>query len=244
MMSSDNNSIVLHADQEHTGLRTAVFVLLFVTLVLAYFAIRGLIAALSPEGVPDFTFAMACGAAFPIALGIVWLAEKLMKQYWPSGRSVILTNDGFETQTKAGKVVRLNRSNGIVPLFWTFALKGWQRGGRERRVPRNWVCLAVQIKAGKKQAIVYTYLPENKAQKWLNINDGQLTFHEIFPKEIYDNSMRSRLSGPSRPEVPAAVLTGKSGPYWLGERRRWQEGFELSPKDFAQFMEHLQTQLL
>lgn len=244
MGSLNDDSIVLYADQEHSGLRTAVFVLLFITLVLVYLAIRALIVALNPEGLPDFTFAMACGGAFPIALGIVWLAEKVMKKYWPSGRSVTLTNDGMMVQAESGKPKRISLASEPTALFWTFSLKGWQRGGRERRVPRNWVCLAAQIQASKNRAIVYSYLPKNKAQKWLDLKEGQVKFYEIFPKEVYDNSISSRLKGPSRPEIPAAVLTGKSGSYWLAERHRWQEGFELPPKEFEQFMNHVQTTLL
>lgn len=244
MMASNDDATVLHADQEHSGLRTAVFGLLFVTLLLAYFGIRALIGAFSPGDLPDFTFVIACGGAFPIALALVWLAEKGLKRRWPSGRFVVLTNDGVQIETKEEEPVQFNRSNGLVSLFWTFDLSGWQRGGRERRVPRNWICLAAQISSGKNQAVVYTYSPKSQAQNLIDMSDGQLNFHEIFPKEIYDNSIRSRLSGPSRPEIPAAVLTGKSGQYWLAERRRWQEGFELPLKEFEQFVTHIQTKLL
>ncbi|VAW31288.1 hypothetical protein MNBD_CHLOROFLEXI01-4470 [hydrothermal vent metagenome] len=244
MMSSNDGSTVLHADQEHSGLRTAVFGLLFVTLLLAYFGIRAIIGALNPRDMPDFTFIMACGGSFPIALGTVWLAEKVMKRHWPSGRFVILTSDGVQVQTKEEQPVQLNRVNEMEVLFWTFDLSGWQRGGHERRVPRSWICLAAQISSGKNQAVVYTYSPKNKAQELMDTNDGQLNFHEIFPRELYDNSVRSRLSGPSRPELPAAVLTGKSGQYWLAERRRWQEGFELPLIEFEQFLSHIQAKLL
>jgi len=244
MVSSNGNSTILQADQEHAGLRTAVFVLLFATLLLAFFGIRALVAALYPDGLPDFTFVLACGGAFPIALGLVWLVEKMMKQYWPSGRSILLTSDGIQVQSEDGVTVQLSRGGDLVPLVWHFELRGWQRGGRERRVPHTWLCLAVQLKAGQTQTIVFTYLPKNKAENWLKNNDKRLKFHEIFPKEVYDNSIRSRMRGPSRPEIPSAVLTGKSGKYWLAERRRWQEGFELPPQEFEQFMSHIQTTLL
>jgi hypothetical protein len=244
MMSTNDNSTILHADQEHAGLRTAVFILLFVALFLAYFAIRAVIGALTPGDLPDYTFVIACGGAFPIALGLVWLAENVMKRRWPSGRSVTLTNDGIQAKTDNETTVELSRDSNVAPLFWHFELHGWQRGGRERRVPRNWLCLAVQLKAGKKEAIVYTYLPRNKAENWLDNHDKRMGIQQIFPKEVYDNSIRSRLSAPSRPEVSAAVLTSKSGKHWLAERRRWQEGFELPPKEFEQFMTHIQAKLL
>ena len=111
-------------------------------------------------------------------------------------------------------------------------------------MPRNWLCLAVALKEGKKQITVYTYLPPRQARSWLEAENGRIQFHQISPKDVYDNSIRSRMSAPSRPEIPAAVLTGADGEYWLAERRRWTEGFELPPKEFEQFMSHIQTTLL
>ena len=244
MMSSQTHSTVLLADQEHARLRTAVFILLFTMLGLAFFGIRALLGALSANGLPDYTFAISCGGAFPVALAIVWVAERVMKRYWPSGRSVTLTNDGIQVQADDDTPVQLNQSSDVIPLFWHFDLRGWQRGGRERRVPRNWLCLAVELKAGKKRTIIYTYASKQKAQTWLAADSNKIQFHEISPREVYDNSIRSRLSGPSRPEIPAAVLSGKDGRYWLAERRRWTEGFELPPKEFEAFMHHVQRVLL
>jgi hypothetical protein len=244
MTTSPNHPKVLHADQEHTGLRTAVMILLFITLLLAFWIIRAMLIRSSPAGDPDYAFIMACGGAFPVALAVVWLAEKLMKQYWPSGRFVTLMGDGIQVQAEPGEPLTLTSSSAIAPLFWHFDLSGWQRGGRERRVPRSWLCLAVELKVGKTQVIVYTYLSRSQAQKWLSATDSPVQFHKISPLEVYDNSIRSRMTGPSRPEIPAAVLTGKDGRYWLAERRRWTEGLELTPKEFELFMNHIQTTLL
>lgn len=240
MASTQTPSTVLHADQEHSGLRTAVFVTLFISLVLAFFLIRAWVSSL--ESLADFSFVLACGGAFPAALLIVWLAERLMKQYWPSGRTVALTVNGVQITDEEDQTLQFSQDSAVEPLFWFFDLRGWQRGGRERRVPRNWLCLAVELKTGKAQKIVYTYLSQGKARKWLE-SKHKNRFHEIFPRDVYDNSIKSRLMGPSRPEIPSAVLTSKDGSYWLAERRRWTEGFELPPREFEQFMQHIQTTL-
>ncbi len=237
MASSQTQLTVLHADQEHAGLRTAVFVLLFVVTIAAFLGIQALLTAV---GAVDYAFVASCGGALPVALAVVWVIEKLLKQYWPSGRTVTLTHDGLQLQTEEAAQWEITRAHEPAALFWHFDLRGWQRGGRERRVPRTWLCLAVELKSGKKEAVIYTFLPKNKAHTWLSGKDGA-QFHEIFPREVYDNSLRSRMSGPARPEIPAAVLTGKDGNYWLAERHRWTDGFELPPKEFAQFMNHIQT---
>lgn len=237
MASSQTHPTVLHADQEHAGLRTAVFVLLFVFLAMAFLGIQAVLRAV---GAVDYAFIASCGGALPVALGTVWVIEKLLKRYWPSGRSVTLIRDGIQMHTEAAAQWEMTQAHEPTALFWYFNLRGWQRGGRERRVPRTWLCLAVELKSGKKEAVVYTFLPQNKVRSWLDREDGP-RFHEIFPRDVYDNSLRSRLGGPARPEIPAAVLTGKDGKYWLAERRRWTEGFELPPQAFAQFMDHIQT---
>ena len=243
MTPTRNSPVILHADQEHSGLRTAVFILLFVTLVLFFFGIRALIGALTPGSLPDYAFVAACGGALPLALGTVWLVEILMKRYWPSGRAILLTHNGVHARSPEKEFRLLDQNDNLESLFWYFDMHGWQRGGRERRVPRTWICMAAELSAGKHHLIIYTYMPRAKARNWLDADKGQINFHQITPKDVYDNSIRARMSGPSRPEVPAAVLTGADGKYWLGERRRWTEGFELSPAGFEQFLQHIQTTL-
>jgi hypothetical protein len=240
MTSTQTYPQVLHADQEHSGLRTAVVFLLFLALMLAYFGLRALLGAVGTGWVLDYAFALSCFGSFPVAISIIWGAEKVMKQYWPSGRFVTLTPEGITTQAEAGESVTLTKNQKPLPLAWYFELRGWQRGGRERRVPQSWLCLAVELKAGKEHIIIYTYLPPNQAQQWTAVKEPVL-FHKIFPQNVYDNSIRKRLAGPSRPEIPPEVITGKDGPYWLAERRRWIEGFELPRQEFELFMTHIQA---
>jgi hypothetical protein len=243
MDSSHNYPKILHADQEHAGLRTAVFILLFVSLFVAFFGLRALFNAIGPDWVREYAVALACGSSFPMSVGIIWVAEKYMKQYWPSGRLVTLTHEGISVETEMGEKVTLTQAQGVLPLAWHFELRGWQRGGRERRVPQSWLCLSIELKAGKEHIIVYTYMPPNQADRWLE-SDSQVQFYKIFPQNVYDNSLRNRVAGPSRPEIPPEVITSKDGPYWLAERRRWIEGFDLPPEEFNQFMTHIQTNLL
>lgn len=239
MASTQTYPTVLHADQEHAGLRTAVFALLFISLVLAFFGLRALFSSFGTTWMAEYAFALSCGGAFPLAVGVIWAAEQYMKRHWPSGRTVTLLGNGIQVQTETGETVALTQDQGVVPLGWYFSLRGWQRGGRERRVPQDWLCLALELKASKDQIIVYTYLPEDKVQLWLNTKTN-VSFHKIYPTDVYDNSMRARLKGPGRPEIPAEVITGKDGKYWLAERRRWTEGFELPAPEFEIFIDHIQ----
>ncbi|MCP5101592.1 MAG: hypothetical protein GY943_39110, partial [Chloroflexi bacterium] len=64
------------------------------------------------------------------------------------------------------------------------------------------------------------------------------SFHPIEPKDVYKTSLRSRyMSTPTRPDIPSKVLAGKDGRFWLAEKRRWKDGYELSFKDFETFLQ-------
>lgn len=222
-------------------MRTAVFILLFLSLILAFWGLRALLTGID-GWVSEYAFALSCFGAFPVSVGVIWVVEKVLKERWPSGRFVTLLADGVTVQTESGSSVTLTTTQNIVPMAWYFDLRGWQRGGRERRLPQNWFCLAVELKAGKEHIIIYTYLPPGQAQRWLE-PVGSPNFHQIHPQNVYDNSLRKRVAGPSRPEIPAEIITSKDGPYWLAERRRWIEGFELPEPEFETFMNHIQTAL-
>ena len=64
-------------------------------------------------------------------------------------------------------------------------------------------------------------------------------FHPIDPGDVYDTSLLSRVAIPSRPELPADVIAGKDGRYWLAERERWQYGLELTQSDFDKLLAHV-----
>lgn len=241
MSLSHSSPPVLHADQEHSGLRTAVFILLFISLFLAFFGLRAVLN--SVDGwISEYAVALSCFGSFPVSVGVIWVAEQYLKQRWPSGRTVTLLADGVRVQTETGSSVTLTAAQNMVPMAWYFDLRGWQRGGRERRLPENWFCLAVELKAGKEHIIIFTYLPPDQTQRWLAPEIAP-SFHQIHPQNVYDNSLRKRIAGPSRPEIPSEVITSKDGPYWLAERRRWIEGFELPAPEFETFMNHIQTTL-
>lgn len=231
---------VLHADQEHSGLRTAVFVLLFISLILAFLGLRAALNAID-GWISEYAFALSCFGAFPVSVGVIWMAEKYLKQRWPSGRTVTLLADGVSVQTESGSAVTLTQAKEIVPMAWYFDLRGWQRGGRERRVPQNWYCLAVELKAGKEHLIVYTYLPPNLAQPWFE-STQKPAFHQIHPQNVYDNSLRKRMTGTAAGNSSRNYY-GQRWLYWLAERRRWIEGFDLPAPEFESFMNHIQTNL-
>ena len=239
MTAMNTSPTVFRADQEHSGIRTAVMVLLLVTIIVLYMGIRAVWSALSPDGLPDFSFLINCTLSLVLGLAIVYGIEQLLKLYWPSGRALIVDDATIQTQSKIEESVVIKWAHQPYNQSWWFNLKGFQRGGRERRVPKDWVCVATQLQEADKRIIAYAYLPQKKAARYTEDNRR---FHQIYPAEVYKSGFRSRVNLPSRPEIPSAVLAGKDGKYWQAERNRWVYGYELSAKDFEKFMNIVESQ--
>lgn len=226
----------MYADAEHHRLRTAVFFLLIVATLFFYFLLRFVWSLISPPQLTDFNFIFSCTGAIILALAAIWGAETGLKRVWHSGRMITLDDAGIHAQNSPGESYSLRWDGHINQFCWRFPLKGYKRGGRERRMPETWICLAAQAQEAENRVIAFAYLSPNQSQAMAE-RYGRLQFHEINPVEVYSSDTRTRLSMPTRPDkIPADILAGKDGKYWFAEQRRWQEGFELSADDFETFI--------
>lgn len=235
--------LTLHADKEHGGIRVAVLVLLAVAGWLSYLLLNALIRPILPDSLSGYAIFLACLGAVPLGLGIVWVAEQGLKQVWHSGRSLTLDEEGIHVSDKDQEVKMLNWSENLAQINWYFSLADYARGGRERRVPGKWFCFASQLRQDDERLIAFTYVPPKKAESWAESNSSMPLFHQIDPADVYETTFRARLGPPARPaEIPASVLRGPDGPYWLAEQRRWQDGFELTGSDFETFIHAVYSQ--
>ena len=246
MSAPASSPIVLHADQEHSGIRTAIFLALLAGLPIGFFLARWLLSALAPPSIQDYAIFLSCVGAAPIALLIIWGLEKLLKRVWHSGLSLVLDNRGLAVHDRReGATVDPNAppvflwSAHMGQLNWYFRLRGYPRGGRERRAPAKWLCLTTELQQDDTRLSVFTFMSPAAAAPW--IDDTRQGFHIINPAEVYDRSARSRLGPPVRPTIPHRLLQSKDARYWLAERRRWEYGIELTPDDFATLMRSVAT---
>jgi hypothetical protein len=234
--------IILHADQEHSGIRLVIFLALFAGYFIGFQIVALLLQTFAPPSLTDYTTFLACVGAVPIALLIIWGLERVLKRVWHSGLSITLDEQGLyvhdrrngaaENQSPAGPTMTWTAN--MSQLNWYFRLSGYPRGGRERRIPVKWHCLASELQQDELRLSIFAFMPPDEAAAWTeNPKQG---FHIINPAEIYDNSVRSRIGPPSRPTIPNRLLQSKDGRYWLAERRRWEYGIELSAEDFATLM--------
>ncbi len=226
--------LTLHADQEHSRLRTVVLVLVIVGLFIGYWLMR-LIFNLTNYA-DDSIYLLSCVGSLPISLAVSWFAEMALKKAWPSGNQIVLEENGVKLRLNTGEAQNIYWAESLLQTNWHFRLAGYARGGRERRVARNWHCVCIQLRQEEQRVIVFTYLPPRKAKE---LGDSNHEFRQLNPRDAYGNPVRGRLTPTVRPEIPAKVITGKDGEFWLAERRRWQEGIELTTKDFDLFLQHL-----
>lgn len=230
----DHSPTTLHADQEHTGIRFAIPAIWVVAFVLFYFLIKAYFDSLPPGGIGDYALALSCVGALPISLGVGAVCEYFLKRQWRSGREVKLGNQGLTVIRKEKEDVFVEWSKRANLIMWHFPLKGYPRGGRERRVPGSWVCLSCQVQQDDDRFIVFSLMSKKRAEPLLE----EYRFHAINLADFFDtNAVKNWLTAPTRPSLPANMLTGKEGPYWLAERRRWHEGLELTRDDFELFLQ-------
>ncbi|MDT8306266.1 MAG: hypothetical protein RRC07_10040 [Anaerolineae bacterium] len=224
--SSPRKPIILNADPEHAGLRLAVLAVLGTSLIAAFFLLRTALESVAPElGAPSI---LACLGALPLAMVIGAAVEAVLKRTWASGRRLLVSEDELRLQRPESPDVVLNLRQVVNETWWHFALKGYQRGGRERRAPDRWHCVAGQLQQEGSRIVVFTFVPPQRVEAW----EADTPFYRLHPAEVYDTSMRSRMGGPVRPEIPTEVIASESGRTWLAERHRWQQGVELVPDDF------------
>jgi hypothetical protein len=226
--------LVINVDPEHTGLRFAIILILFAALVASYFLVRWMLQLLAPElGSPGI---LACFGALPLSLLLGWVAENLLRRSWHSGRRLLLDGEQLRLDRPEAADVTLHVDEPLQQLWWTFSLSDYPRGGRERRMPKSWRCVAGQLLQDGTRIIPFCFAPPARVEAWEDLQEFQL----LKPGEVYDTSLTARLSGPARPELPAEIVAGEQGRFWLAERNRWQEGVELTPDDFELLLRRLQ----
>lgn len=244
MSTADSAPIVLHADKEHGGLRFVVFAGLFVAYVLSFLLVGWLIDRFAPAQIADYGTFLACAGGFPLALLAVWALENGLKQVWHSGLSLEIDEQGVAVRDSRHRssalpvevAPSLVWSEATRLINWYFKLDAYPRGGRERRIDKNWYCLSSELQQDESRIVVYAFAPPKDAERLVAAGAATTPFHELNPADVYGSSIRSRVGPPTRPVIPTSVLHGEDGRYWLAERRRWEAGIELTPEDYEVFL--------
>jgi hypothetical protein len=253
MAQSEQPPNLLHADPEHGGLRLVVFVILLLGLILGFIIIQLLLTLLASNSILiEFANVLSCVGAILLALGIAWATESYLKRAWHSGTTLLLGDSelGFQmgkrgqsqTEESSEKIV-FEWSKNMNLTRWYFELSGYPRAGRERRVSSKWICLACQLQQDEAHLIIFGYFPPDEAAVWTENQRLAEPFHSISLAHLYSEAGKKGRRAATRPKIPPSMLTGSDGRYWLAEQKRWQEGVELTQKDFATFMKYMEQRI-
>ncbi len=247
MSTAQSAPTVLHADKEHGGIRLVVFFGLFVAYILSFQLLGWLVDTFAPSSIVDYSTFLACIGGFPLALLAVWALENGLKRVWHSGLSIEIDDEGIAVQDTRHRTSShtVEAAPGFVwaeemrLINWYFNLDAYPRGGRERRIDKNWLCLASEVQQDETRMSVYSFVPPKQAERLIAQSVSTAPARELNPADVYDSSIRSRVGPPTRPTIPTSILHGKDGRYWLAERRRWEVGIELAPEDYETFLNEI-----
>lgn len=231
--------ITLHADQEHDRLRTVIVLLLIFFFFIGYWLVNSLLSLDALAEIREYAVSISCVLGLVLALAVTAVIEAWLKRIWHSGRNLILNDQGILINDLSESQRQIRKDSHITRLNWYFKLKGYKRGGREKRISRKWICLACQIQQDDTRLSFYSYLPPEKASNWLKNEEFPHKFHQIDLADIHESSWTTRLGAPTRPQITNELLTGQDGRYWLAERNRWYDSFELTPQDFELILREL-----
>ncbi len=222
--------LTLHADREHGRLRLLILLLLLPAVLLGYGVVRTAVSLLGD--LAGFGGLIACLLGPALGLGGLALLEARLVQTWHSGRYLLLRPDGLTARLGATAEVEINWSAGETAVtHWYFRLEGYTLAGSERRAPHGWYCLAAQVQQGEAQLVAYTFMSPQETAVY---TQPPSPFRKLNPAPLY-----TRKWGAARPTLPPELLEGKDGRYWQAERQRWQNGLELTPKDFKLYLDYI-----
>lgn len=239
----------MYADPQHGGMRFAVLGVIGIGLVLFFLLLRVLLdTVLAGTLLGDFTTLLSCTGAIALALGSAYYFENYLKRVWHSGMVFTLEEESLQFNAPATDDfdaidITLDWSKRVNVTRWAFRLANYPRAGRERMVSDKWVCLACQLQQDSSRLIVYAYYAPEDATKFLEDKTISEPFHEISLAALYQEAGARRWNAMTRPALPADMLAGRNGRYWLAERRRWEEGLELEQEDFSAFTAYVEDRL-
>lgn len=240
---------VVYADPDHGGVRVAVLVVIGAGLILFFFLLRLLLNALTAgTRLADFTTVLSCVSAIPLAMGSAYLVERYLKSVWRSGLALTLGEDTLHFEAAAtdqypAMDIAIAWDRRVNLTRWYFRLANYPRAGRERMVSDKWLCLACQLQQDDSRLITYAYFPPEAAALLLEDRALGEPFHEISLAALYRDAGARRWNAMTRPTLPPEMLAGRSGRFWLAERRRWEEGLELTAGDFSAYNAYVETHL-
>lgn len=200
-------------DPTHMGLRIALLVIFFVSLISGLILSVFLVVNLAHIPSPYDVFAVF-GLACLIAVGAGWVAEKILSRRWPSGRTLNISGEGVLLSERDGDSTKIGWDRRVNVMAWHFKI----RKGRAW-VPKGWYCVSCQLKQDEAVIVPYTFVKPRIAEAWTEWK----AFPELLPRKKAEKGKQEHLLS----EI------GAQAQLRYAEQDRWHYGVEMKPDDFA-----------
>jgi hypothetical protein len=205
---------VLPLDVEHGGIRLALPVLTLAGFILGYVLLSSVAAA---AGMTETAGCISFIGGIVIALLIAVAGDRLLKRFWPSGKSLTLNNSGLELRDRKKAVsIDMQLDQRINITAWRFNI---QRGSA--RVPKGWIMMGLQLAQDEAQITIYTFMPPKDAPTVPGYNK----FTPLLSRTAIEKGDLSIREGAEQRRLLRA------------EDERWQSGFEVRREDFTTLMD-------
>ncbi len=197
-------------DPEHGWLRFAMLVIFVVVWLVVFLLGQVLI-------VFDGSVIISIVAGFGLAALSAQRLEGPLKQRWPSGRSVSVTDRSIRLLRREELQESLDTAQEVNVLTWRFRIN------RRARVPKGWNMVALALEQDDRHIPVYTFMPQDDLEALRN--PGRFV--------ALQGRRQRKESGDLR-------LAGEQKRLHSAEQLRWLQGGEMSREDFVACLRHLQ----
>lgn len=210
--SPQQDSLQLHVDPEHNGVRLGMVGLFVAILVITFVVANALI---SSDG-----FNILAGLiAFGLAAIITRFADPVVKRLLPSKRLLSLDASGAKL-TKSDKVEAAISADTTANIYyWKFKIP------RRGRMPRGWFVVACALQQEDTYIAMYTFASPAQTE-WLSKMKNFTELHSEKTKGSAASTDSLRLAGEQRR-------------LRVAEEHRWHDGGELTVADFETFIKRL-----
>lgn len=205
----DSATLTLPVDPEHAALRLSVVGILILSCIGGIIIFGALIPG---EGLN----LLAGILGFAAAVGVTWFSERMLKQRWPSGRTVAIHEETIQLSGKRGVQQEIDGSKHVNTHFWRFKIK---RGSRMK----GWFVIACALEQDGNYLAVYTFVSPDVA----NAPNITNRYKALLPTKESDKDLR---------------LAGEQRRLRMAEGHRWERGAEMSQPDFERFLARLERQ--
>jgi hypothetical protein len=208
----DDNLLALAVDAEHTGIRAVGCTTLIGSTIVLFFL----------AGFVNLPAVIALIGSIVLAAALSYGLEKYLKQRWPSGRELHLSNDAITISKKQEVERSIDPQQQVNVLTWHFEVK------RNTRVKKGWCVVGMSLEQDGELIPVYTFAAPDDFEKM----------------PLFDHFVRLQKADKDEKEKTKSVTNMRRA----GEQRRLHEaeydrsifGAELTLPQFITYLEFLQ----